>query len=95
MSTCARCGHPLKSGAECDDGSSAETEAFIQVECRDRELANLRSLLRSVTRRLENARELLETSTTVEGVSFKVKFNEDIDTDRLKDELDAVLEALS
>jgi hypothetical protein len=51
MSTCARCG---------EDDCEAEWGRKEALECRDRELANLRSLLRSVTGKLEEAAAELE-----------------------------------
>ena len=61
MSRCARCGLEAKyyGGPEyCeaydDDGDISSNEPAI-IACRDRELANLRSLLRSVTGKLEEA----------------------------------------
>lgn len=57
MNTCVRCG-----SKECAAGPPAPglgSTAMHIIECRDRELANLRSLLRSVTGRLENALEHL------------------------------------
>lgn len=54
MSTCARCGHrPDGDGKDCNSDASA------RLHCRDRELANLHSLLRSVTGKLEEAAEIL------------------------------------
>ncbi len=67
MSTCARC------------GGSEDIDAHTLAACRDREIANLHSLLRSVTRRLENARELWNDGHEKAMVA----------------EIDAVLEALS
>lgn len=50
MSSCARCGHrPDGDGKDCNSDASA------RLHCRDRELANLHSLLRSVTGKLEEA----------------------------------------
>lgn len=67
MSTCSRCG-----AADCKSYIRAqkgfEPSALLILPCRDRELANLRSLLRSVTGKLENALEHLsdaESSVSV------------------------------
>ena len=58
MSTCARCGLSADAGdltvSGVCPGGAAE-----QLECARRELANLRSLLRSVTGKLEDALEEL------------------------------------
>lgn len=57
MNTCARCGSAdcdVETRDDCDDQKASD-----RVACRDRELANLRSLLRSVTRQLENALECI------------------------------------
>ena len=83
MSTCARCGRPDCALAEAgDDCEGALWPAT--VECREAELANLHSLLRSVTRRLEHAECLLaEVPMPTAG------------TERARAEIDAVLEALS
>lgn len=63
MSTCARCGHrPDGDGKDCNSDASA------RLHCRDRELANLHSLLRSVTGKLEEAQLALEGETTEQGV---------------------------
>jgi len=57
--TCARCGLPLfdinvvSVAGQC----WGEDNGLGTIACRDRELANLRSLLRSVTGKLEDARE--------------------------------------
>jgi hypothetical protein len=63
MSTCARCGVPVgKLPSQCGVGAgwrSDEAEACAVIECRDRELLALRSLLRSVTGKLEEAAEEL------------------------------------
>ena len=61
MTTCARCGMQ-----DCPDAIAANGgEAVLPYDglaaalgCRERELANLRSLLRSVTGKLEQAAEL-------------------------------------
>ena len=63
MSTCARCGCEIPSGTgrnECGDVIHPDFRADVRVPCRDRELANLRSLLRSVTGKLERALDLLD-----------------------------------
>ncbi len=51
MTTCARCG-----ADDCD----AEWGRKETLACRDRELANMRSLLRSVTGKLEEAHATLD-----------------------------------
>lgn len=59
MSACIRCGAPF--GVDTDDCEPLEGQDTIaKLHCRDRELANLRSLFRSVTGDLEAASELLE-----------------------------------
>lgn len=73
MSQCARCGLKAKyyGGPEyCeaydDDGDLSSNEPAI-IACRDREIANLRSLLRSVTGKLEEALEhLSDAESSVE-----------------------------
>lgn len=64
MSTCARCG--LLEAEDWPSFREEKTLCFARngyethtIACRDRELANLRSLLRSVTGKLENTLELL------------------------------------
>lgn len=67
MSTCARCGRPngwdwqseCVSNQEWDEDSDS-WQKLATIECRDRELLAARSLLRSVTTKLEEAAELLE-----------------------------------
>lgn len=54
MSTCANC------GAEMGKASVISTQCLEQLPCARRELANLRSLLRSVTGKLEEVAELLD-----------------------------------
>lgn len=57
MSRCARCGD-----SECawhrDQENGCQSPNPNTLECRNRELSNLRSLLRSVTIKLETAHEL-------------------------------------
>ena len=58
MSACARCGLPCWEIGRSDIPSptcSAHYGGTALVLCRDRELANLHSLLRSVTGKLEEA----------------------------------------
>lgn len=59
--TCTRCGLPVgKLPSECGVGAawkSDEAESCAVIECRDRELSNLRALLRSVTGKLERIGE--------------------------------------
>jgi hypothetical protein len=63
VSTCARCGVDIGEnvGATCaESAANSEVEESETIACRDRELANLRSLLRSVTGKLEEAAEHLQ-----------------------------------
>ncbi len=56
MSRCARCGAPF--GVDTGDCQPLERQDTVaQLACRDRELANLRALLRSVTGKLERIGE--------------------------------------
>jgi hypothetical protein len=58
--TCARCGQALGEWMEADKCSAHQDDNSSGViDCRNRELANLRSLLRSVTGKLEKAGDLL------------------------------------
>jgi hypothetical protein len=82
--TCARCG--ANWGVDTDDCEPVEgQDAIAQLACRDRELANLHSLLRSVTGKLEAAAELLalDTKITIDEMRAAAR------------EIDTVLEALS
>lgn len=75
---CTRCG-----SEECRVYlSEPPWSATDIVDCRDRELSNLQSLLRSVTLRLENARECCDGADRLA-------------VDAIARELDAVLEMLS
>lgn len=60
MSACARCG--LEACPDGDDklDSLPYDGLAASLGCRERELANLRSLLRSVTGKLEEANEILD-----------------------------------
>jgi len=62
MSTCARCGLPKGPASEqcAADYDDKYNPGDNRVACRDRELMNLRSLLRSVTGKLERALDLLD-----------------------------------
>lgn len=63
MSTCARCGLPSWEIGRSDIPSptcSAHYGGTALVLCRDRELANLRALLRSVTGKLEEAHDMID-----------------------------------
>lgn len=89
MSKCARCGTD-----ECRSdnarGHSLGDDVYDIVDCRDRELANLRSLLRSQTLRLERAVEYLQEAqqdATTAHASRSVA--------RAEMEVTSVLEALS
>jgi len=95
MSTCSRCGLPVgdpfidseKAGRVClafESENHPEHEVHV-LACRDRELANLRSLLRSVTGKLERVSELMDTPLA--EVSSELV--------RAKALVDSVLEALS
>jgi hypothetical protein len=59
MSRCARCGLPTRNYNECADNDGhcyAHVEADSEIiACRDRQIANQASLLRSVTIKLEKA----------------------------------------
>jgi hypothetical protein len=81
-STCARCGLEADAADLTPFGVCAGP-AVAQFMCRDRELLALRSLLRSVTGKLENAREHLDGPTDALQM-FKAAA-----------EVDAVLELLS
>lgn len=59
MSTCARCGLEQPEDELTMSGNCALPPERIEA-CRQREMSNLRSLLRSVTAKLEEAAELLE-----------------------------------
>ena len=98
MSTCARCGLPFFSEQVAVTKPatvfcmSNQHESWEDVlNCRNRELANLRSLLRSVTGKLEKAHERLEHVTTLEVGPRSA--NAELET--LLRELDSVLELLS
>jgi hypothetical protein len=84
VTTCARCGRPecgvATAGDECEGALLPAT-----VECREAELANLHSLLRSVTGKLEEALELIDAEA----------YPADIGMDRVKALIDSVLEILS
>lgn len=58
MSTCARCGS--ENCMDIQGERTAATHLSAVLHCRDRELSNLRALLRSVTGKLESAREYLD-----------------------------------
>ena len=62
MTRCARCGLEQGCGSSLCEASHDDTDELGEatVNCRNRELANLRSLLRSVTGKLEEAAELNE-----------------------------------
>lgn len=56
MSTCARCGMEQGEWMDADKCSAHQDENDVGViDCRNRELTNLHSLLRSVTGKLEEA----------------------------------------
>jgi hypothetical protein len=80
MSTCVRCG-----AADC--GAHGEPTACKETACLKRQLANQHALLRSVTRRLENASEKLQYYVDYEGPGSSAEL--------AKRDVDAVLEALS
>lgn len=66
--TCARCG--LRPATESGTGDACFGRLGSDsgdLKCRDRELANLRSLLRSVTGKLEEALEALEAQAQTES----------------------------
>ena len=93
MSTCARCGGEMRGTdtAECGGADMLDCceQAHRQADCRQLELSNLRSLLRSATRRLENAREL------VSQIPGPDQANNYYTQDQALHELDAVLEILA
>ena len=62
MSRCSRCGLEEGCGSSLCEASCDDTEELGEatVNCRNRELANLRSLLRSVKVKLEKTAEELE-----------------------------------
>jgi hypothetical protein len=91
LSTCARCGRDQGPdwGANClaqrewDDDEKNWAD-LATIECRDRELMALRSLLRSVTGKLEDARECCN----------ELDWN-DISVGQVAALIDSVLEVLS
>jgi hypothetical protein len=84
MSRCARCGLEQEAGELSHFGECALPRER-QDACRDRELANLRSLLRSVTGNLERAAELLQSDTQISIDEMR----------QAAREIDVVLEVLS
>lgn len=68
LSSCARCGLPFgEQPNHCGDytgGDSPDSKTMRRMEarvsCRDREIGNLRALLRGGTRKLERAMEQLD-----------------------------------
>lgn len=87
MSRCARCGLPnegpdISPFGRCYSGLGSDRG---DLECSRRELANLRSLLRSVTGNLERAADLLsgDTRITIDDMRAAAR------------EVDTALEALS
>lgn len=68
LSTCARCGAGIgMAGDRCAAQPSVEPTALESLRCRDRELANLHSLLRSVTISLEQAGGYCEAGMPAEA----------------------------
>lgn len=64
LSTCARCGllfgqEPNHCGDYTGDGST-DARLAARISCRDRELGNVRALLRGGTRKLEKIMETLD-----------------------------------
>jgi hypothetical protein len=86
VSTCARCGLE-KCDRHVREQQGLEPSAFLSLPCRDRELAALRSLLRSVTGKLEEAREVMGE----DGRAFLAL----AEKDRIAGLIDSVLEVLS
>lgn len=88
MSACAKCG-----AADCEANELAQPFAkpSTVIACRDRELANLRSLLRSVTGKLEKAYDRLEFVSTLEVGPRQAH----AEIEALLSDLDGLLEALS
>lgn len=89
MTTCCKCGNGLtrEGDTECADEDTQMSEAAAYQECLERQLSNLRALLRSQTLKLEKIREAFGDDGTTyldaEDVSY------------LAGRLDQVLEALS
>jgi hypothetical protein len=106
MSTCARCGRqqsdiwPGTSGvnpAVCYVAVSKGTgeHDWTELACRDRELANLRSLLRSVTGKLEEAGGALERIRDGLDGSDQIQWDLQQEADLALRDIWSVLEALS
>lgn len=101
MSTCARCGRPVgdDGGDECAVSVSGdECEGALMpatIACRDRELANLHSLLRSVTGELEEAGGAIKRIREGLDGSDRIQWDLQQEADLALRQLDAVLEALS
>jgi hypothetical protein len=85
VSTCSKCNANLANGAhtECADEDTPYSEAGAYQDCLERQLSNLRSLLRSVTGKLESAREYLDGAVDRYAAEAAAA------------EIDAVLEVLS
>ncbi len=83
MSTCARCG--LSKDGRLGSCSAGLGSAIGDLTCRDHELANLRSLLRSVTGKLEEAATRLTNVTPEAATQVAIALGL----------IDAVLETLS
>lgn len=66
---CPLCGEPLPGGSECSDTNRPADAPAAEIACLRRQLANLHSLLRSVTSRLEKVAEILRATDTCEPVS--------------------------
>jgi hypothetical protein len=83
MSMCARCGTPLREERfkECtDDSHDSESAAYANEACLERQLSNLRALLRAQTLKLEEVAEEVRDGSS---------------RDRLARLIGEVLEALS
>jgi hypothetical protein len=61
VSTCARCGLETDAGELTLSGTCPGVD---KTACRDREIAGLRSLLRSVTAQIERAHEWIDENPT-------------------------------
>jgi len=95
MSTCARCGLPEGdlNGTECC--AYARDNGPGTIACRDRELANLRSLLRSQTRRLEEAAEAIRDARDSLDGSDRIQWDTQQAIDLALRDINHVLEDLA
>lgn len=72
MTTCSKCGVRLTDERylECADEDTEFSGGAAYTACLERQLANLRSLLRSVTEKLEAAAELNEANELEASLSY-------------------------